>query len=190
MSEPSKHQPSDRKRIWLRVAVVAFAGLIVCGAIFYLVLMSHLGELSKPTIIEYDEPMTLAEARRHSTLPFPESATNIRYACYSEFIAYIEVLRFEAPADDCKAFAEKAIAKHNTENPDRRTQTLRPMPASNRILAADQLAAPNKTLEPLKAPWFTPYTIRSGMIAGESGSHQPMIWIDLEKGTLYYLLTD
>ena len=152
--------------------------------------MSHFGELSKPTIIEYDEPISLAEARRHSSFPFPESATNIRYACYSKFIAYIEVLRFEAPADDCKAFAEKVIEEHNAMNPERRVQVLRPLPASNRMLSADELTAPNKMLEPLKAPWFTPYAIRSGMIAGESGGHRPMIWIDLEKGTLYFLLTD
>ena len=43
---------------------------------------------------------------------------------------------------------------------------------------------------PLSAPWFDPDTIHSGLVAGQLGSHTPVVLIDTERGVLYYFYSD
>jgi hypothetical protein len=190
MAEATPLAALARKRNVLRVAAIAFVGLIGAAVMSYFGLRWRISKQMKPAIMESDEPISLNEARRMSELPIPESAKRIRFAGYSEFQAFTEVLCFEAPIDDCKAFAEKVIEDHNRKNPQRTVKGLRPISPAGSTAASLERGTANRILEPLKASWFTPYSIRSGMQAGEEGSHQPMIWIDLEKGILYYLLTD
>lgn len=179
-----------RRRRLIRLAALAFLACVVCVPVLYLGLAWRVRQGMQPSLIEFEGPVPLKEARRLSSLPLPDSATRIRYARYSEFIAFIEVVRFEAPLDDCRSFAETVIATYNAAHPDRCLPMIRLLPMGNRMALAGQPAAPNELLKPLNAPWFVPATIRTCMIAGERGSHQPMIWIDVDRGEVYYLLTD
>jgi hypothetical protein len=125
-------------------------------------------------------PLSVAEARHHFTFPFPDSAINVHFASYREWIAAKDFIRFEAPAADCIAAAEQLIKDHNAKHPDRT------IPALSALEVVKHVVEP----EPLSVPWFTPQTIRKGLVGGQSGSHQPLIWVDTERGVFYYQYRD
>lgn len=140
----------------------------------------------KPTILQSEHPESVEQARRRLGMQLPDSAQNVQYASYREWQAVLELVRFEATVHDCRATAEAIIAEYNAQHRDQ-IKGLRPLDPTGRD--PTQPCPPSSTA-PLSAPWFDPRTIRDGLVAGEEGSHKPRIWIDTERGELYYMYTD
>ena len=152
--------------------LLACAGLVCCSF--------------GPAISQSVRPETVEQARNHDVsmmgVPLPDSAKNVQYAFVSQGIALLELVRFEAPLQDCRAVAEQLVAKYNTLCPDREISGLRQLNTGPRLSWNGS--------DLLWAPWFTPQTIRSGLVAGEHGNRKPIVWIDMEQRTFYYLRTD
>jgi len=130
-------------------------------------------------------PISLQEAKKIFTFPFPKSASNIQFACYTEFLAYDVVVRFEAPSADCVA-AVPAILDY--EGFAKITQ----LSEEDRVVRPISKLFFDKIQDTgaLVVPWFNPEQIRVGLETGHAGSYQPKIWIDTERGILYYQLHD
>ena len=126
--------------------------------------------------------MDLETARKQVDIPLPDSATEIFYGYYSEWMAYDFILRFKAPLETCKAHASILLKHHNKTSPEN--------------LVSEKLQEMTEIPEQISftgfsnVTWFDIHNIKDGFIAGEFGSHQPRIWIDKTKNILYYRYTD
>jgi hypothetical protein len=169
---PMREECRIRRRWLLIGGVLVFLFVLALG--LYLASWWSVQRAMRADVRESSRPLTLAEARTETSFDLPDSAKNIQYGCYSEFIAFIELVRFEAPVEDCKAHALKLVRKHSLK-------PLRKVSLAEGVLS---------DIQPLKAPWFRPQEIRAPLMAGEPGSHQRMIWIDEENGVFYYQMTD
>ncbi len=129
-------------------------------------------------------PISLQEAEKIFTFPFPRSATNIQFACYTEFLAYNGVLRFEAPSADCIAAVPAILNYQGFAKIDQLSDEARVLqPVTTAIQKSQDFG-------PLAVPWFNPEQIHTGLESGFAGSYQPKVWIDTERGILYYQLRD
>ena len=115
----------------------------------------------------------------------PESANNVQYAFYHEWIAALELVRFDASVQDCRAVAEEIVAKHNAENPDRRIllvcdqSTLRDMIRSSQPFrsARSRCQHPGSIRKRFERGWWQ----------GRSEATRRLFWIDTERGVLFSL---
>jgi hypothetical protein len=169
---PTPEERRIRRRWSLIGGGLVFLFLLALG--LYLASWWSVQKAMRADIRESSRPLTLAEARSEVSFDLPDSAKNIQYGCYSEFIAFIELVRFEAPVEDCKTHALKLVKKHSLK-------PLRKVSLAEGVLSH---------IQPLKAPWFRPQEIRAPLMAGEPGHLQPVIWIDEENGVFYYQMTD
>jgi hypothetical protein len=127
-------------------------------------------------------PLSLGAARQEIDFPLPQGATNILFAEYSQWIAYDFMLKFDAPLGVCKSHALLLLQQHNTNMPERLVPIeLRPIDAPPEPVPAEP---------PLNVTWFDIHNITNGFVGGAFGSHQPMIWVDADRGILYYRYTD
>jgi len=130
----------------------------------------------------YDKPLTYAQATNEKDIifPFPESAHNIYYGIYGEWQAYAKIVRFDAPVQDCLKHIDTVLAWDDKNY--------------NRTSSYPRVTVTN--VEPVDAgfptpiSWFKPDKITHGIHVGESGSHVPQIWVDSDRGTFYFRLTD
>jgi hypothetical protein len=140
------------------------------------------------TTLESRKPLTVNAARRYTRFKFPDSAENIEFYHYQEWIAVNVYVRFEATVEDCIATAEEMIRSHNRENRDRKIQDLAP------IVKDDSPANGDIQVMPSSDPaWFRPVEIKNGQFAGPAerfANHCPNIWIDTENGVFYYEYSD
>ena len=87
--------------------------------------------------------------------------------------------------DDCIARA-KVRPRHAYIRPaaDVRADSSRPAAPSER--------RSRRSTEPSRSalPWFDPQSIRAGLVGGEEGGGQPVIWIDTNRGVFYYMCSD
>ena len=81
------------------------------------------------------------------------------------------------------AHAKHVLELYNSEEqkPERKVEGLRPI---------KEIEGLENDPSPLSVPWFDPRSIKKGLVGGEGGSHQPLIWIDTEKGIFYYQYHD
>ena len=129
-----------------------------------------------------DEPIALDTARQELDIDLPDGATNLLYAQYAQWIAYEFMLKFEAPSEVCKSHALVLLQRHNTNMPERL------VPVALHPLDAPPEPVPPEP--PLNVTWFDIHNITNGFVGGGFGSHQPMIWVDADRGMLYYRYTD
>lgn len=118
----------------------------------------------------------------------PKTAINIQYKFwYAKGVMgpapHEHCFRFEAPVDDCRTFAEKIIEKYNKDNPNFRQLPLTPVKLKKR-------ESPFEFGELGKVEWFDIEKIVKGEVWGKNSSHTPCIWIDTERGILYYYESD
>src|SRR5450759_3416809 len=89
----------NMKTITNLVACVAVAiGFVSCG----------------PDVVRYDRPITLEQAKKDVRFPLPSSCSNIYYACYMDWQAYVELVRFQAAVTDCIKHVDVVVAWDNT----------------------------------------------------------------------------
>ncbi len=129
-------------------------------------------------LVRVDKSISLAEARRRvEGFPFPASAHDICYAEYGQSQEYEFVLRFEAPPSDCIAsipniFRWQAKKSHEVSDEGANSK-------------CEYTHLPRTTsLRPVS--WFDNAMIEHGVFAGAEGSHRPQVWVDEDKGILYY----
>ena len=154
----------DRLQITLLAALIC---LTACGPV---------------PVKRYDKPLTYAEAIKEKDIdfPFPASSHNIYHGKYGEWQAYTRLVRFEAPAEDCLKHIDAVLAWDNKIYG--RTSSY------PRVQVTHVNAVGTGYLGP--TPWFDPGSIKRGIYAGESSSHTPEIWVDLDKGVFYFKETD
>ncbi len=130
----------------------------------------------------YNEPLTYAEAqkKRDIDFPLPQSSRNIYYGMYADWQAYTLLVRFEAPVEDCLKHIKTVLDWHNAMH--KRSSTYPSVEVTSVEDPGTGWLAP--------APWFTPETITRGVYTGESSSHAPQIWVDLDRGIFYFKVTD
>lgn len=141
------------------------------------------GIVAEGSIVYTTTPLTVHQARECLRYPFPDTAAKIQYASYREGVAVNDVLRFEAPVADCLAAAQEIIDRHVRERPD----------LVNCATHGSTATLPTTSGPPglpLSAPWFTPHQIQNGQAFGWHGSHCPTIYVDTDRGVLYYELSD
>ena len=120
----------------------------------------------------------------------PAEAANIQFASYSEWVAYLHVVRFEAPAETCRAYAQAVLEAHNRDHPERKVRAaLWPAGTPEPGEAGESPDAASVPLTrsdwcvgvPVSAPWFRPQDVTRGL---EGGSN-PKVWVDLDHGFFY-----
>jgi hypothetical protein len=158
--------------ILIAVPVVAVVGVVA----------AVVGALGRAAALTNDfrvyEPAPFATATQASTgcgIPVPPEAKNIRVAGWSQWIAHEEYLRLEAPVPVCLRHAAVLVPG----------EALAPVPA-------DQLAADARPPRPgifQDLSWFDLGAARNVVGAG-GGSQRPRVWVDQNRGVLYYRLTD
>ena len=128
------------------------------------------------------EPVSLDVARKDLSIPLPDGATGILYAQYAHWIAHEFMLKFEAPLEVCKSHALVLLERHNTD-----------MPQNQVAVELRNLTEPPNPVPsgpPLNVTWFDIHNIKNGFVGGEVGPSQPRIWIDADRGILYYSSAD
>jgi hypothetical protein len=139
-------------------------------------------ELERYDLVESGGPVDLAEARRRLPFDYPDSAHHIRFASFSQFVAFEMLIRLEAPIEDCRAVAERVIAEHNARHPDRIVPDLA-------AIGQDAHDPPIDSAH-FRTDWFDIAAIGNGLVGGKRGSHTPQVWVDLDRGVFYYLIND
>jgi|SRR5882672_3461584 len=130
-------------------------------------------------------PISLEEAEKTFTFPFPRSASNIQFACYKEFLACTILVRFEAPSADCIAAVPAALDYQGFAEINKLSDEARVLrPVSKMFFDKTQDTGP------LVVPWFNPDQIGVGLETGFAGSYEQKVWIDTERGIFYYRLCD
>lgn len=135
-------------------------------------------------ITKTDAPLTLEQARNKINFSFPDEASDIYYAHYSQWIAYEFFVRFNASAEVCKSRALLLIEQYNSNE----NNTQRHIP-----LEFKQITKPpaKEVIDhPLNIIWFDVHNIKNGFTIGGNNPSQPFIWIDVDRNLFYYRLTD
>jgi hypothetical protein len=171
-----------KPRRWLVLGCWA-AGLFLGGYLCVTLIEALRYPFDHPSIVESQGRLTLAEAKNQLDVVFPDSAHDIQFACYRQWIAIEDFIRFEAPIDDCISFAEQTIARHNSAHPDR------PIPGLSPITDVGNSGEISRSTE-LSTEWFDLAAIRNGFASGGVGSHMPQLWIDSDRGVVYFKYTD
>jgi hypothetical protein len=172
------------RRAWLLIAllifvIVAAAGI---GGYFWLSATVTKDQFGETTVVISVGPLSVEDARKGLMFPLPDEATEIQYACFSEWIAYEFVLKFKSPVEVCKSHALLLLKQHNEEYPDRS------VPVALTPIAG---LPESVTLHPsLEADWFDAFNIKQGVCAESFGSHDRAIWVDTERGLFYCRVTD
>jgi len=149
----------------LVVLAVILSGTVSCG----------------PDLLRrYDKPMTLEQAKTDIRFPLPASCSNIYYAVYGDWQAYVEVVRFQAAVTDCIKHVDVVTAWDNATY--KRTNSY----SRGSIKSVQHQGC--AWLDPVA--WFDPDKITNGIYAGQEGSHLPQMWIDEDRGLFYFRETD
>jgi hypothetical protein len=153
------------------------ATIIVCSVVIITLEAAHRYFSVQQTNFTFPS-MTLAEAvASHCPLQLPSTAYNIQWKTlhipYS--LAHCILIRFQAPLDDCRDFAVRTASQHSADEmfPDGMQRLPEPvMPITNSFGGAE--------------PWFDIHHIAHGETIGSN----PQMWIDSDRGILYYKATD
>lgn len=180
------------------LTIVAFvACLAILVAIGFFVFILDARRDIQPMIVHSPGPVSVAHARAAcpAGIPFPDSATNIQYASFSLWQAHADYVKFEAPVEDCVAAAEMILRPRDVPatrpaSPGEEGSVLQRLPKND--ADTDWVdGRPNGVEDEfIKAPWFDPANVRVGFEGGGYGSHAKTVWIDAERGILYYRVTD
>ena len=147
------------------------------------------------TVRQTSKPLTAAETQHDVPFALPDSARNVQYWIWNGgWMAFDDRVRFEAPVDDCVATAKRIVDKYNAaqiDHPDWKVPGIREMdPKSLDDLIARAGASLDLDPPANPTPWFCLESIKTGLVAGDIGSHTPLILIDTEHGVFYYRMTD
>ncbi len=115
--------------------------------------------------------------------PVPESARWIRYKGWSMWVGFEEWARFSAPREDCVSAAEAILEQWRQENPMSGDE---PTVVGKTAITASE----NRTID---GPWwFAPHSINHGYVVGATNVYaiSPVVWVDSDRGIVYYHFSD
>jgi len=135
-------------------------------------------------------PVSVEEARKLGCpILLPDSARNVQFAWYDQWVISQTYVRFEADPAVCHAHA-KTLVEDNVKR-------VADIPVSNQTDLTSLTSAPQNSLlqpgrlNPLGSlPWFNIQDIKHGSFRHGIVSYDPDIWIDDDKGIFYYRNTD
>ncbi len=169
-----RFQVMSRRKL---VILIALPVVLVAGTI--VVVVAAIGFATAPAndlrVYEPAPFATAAEASKGCGIPIPPEATNVRFAGWSQWIAHEDYLRFEAPVSVCLRHAAVLVPG----------EALSPVPSAR--LAADARAPQPGIFRDMS--WFDLGAAQNVVGAG-GGSQRPRVWVDQDRGVLYYRLTD
>jgi hypothetical protein len=182
------HRPTcdawAQERSWRRLAWYdrGMPGIVVGAAkaaIPALVLASVLA-VCLPHMSQTPGPIS-RERARNCPISLPATADDVQYSRYSHVQAYMEFVRFKASAADCIAHA-KGLVK--TEPKSFHLQ-------KGNSDSEAQLERRNWFSCSLRVPrWFDVQNVTNGLKTRGDGPSQPTIWIDMDRGVFYSMVTD
>ncbi len=117
-------------------------------------------------------------------IPLPPSAQNVQYQVFRQWIVYRELVRFDAPVQDCVNYIDQ-VYKH--------ARSRFGAPAFEYSSIPQEMRVPDEYLQFLRKrvpQWFDVWNIRKGLQTTAGGGYCPRVWIDTERGTFFYMLTD
>jgi hypothetical protein len=137
--------------------------------------------------LNYEE----AVANGHCPIPLPKEARNIQFVdFYAGWGGFSQHVRFEAPMEVCREQARAILNDFNsrqTQDSQRVEVTAKPLDWDH----ASSVARDANSWEVVsRAPWFDSDSIQKGEMWGAGRSHQPEVFIDLERGVFYYRRSD
>ena len=137
----------------------------------------YVSSKAMPEASIYESPVfaTVAEARKHLSIPLPDEAKNIQFAGYREWIAAEDLMRFMAPVEVCLKHA--AVISPGKQ--------LTPLSAQELAISTRQTFGRNFK----DSSWFD-LSKATNVVHVGGGSHKAEIWIDQDRGVFYYLYTD
>jgi hypothetical protein len=167
------------------VKAIGIAALILmCSFVAFKIVSFVRDPFGPATIIREEAPLTVNQARaKDCPIPLPDSAKNVEFAYYSEWINLEILVRFQAPADDCRAYAQQLV---NAEAKEQKRPSVK--------ISFDPVTSPPKfdpevdLLGPV--PWFDIKQMSQGMTAIVPIGNYAQIWIDDKRGVFYYRQTD
>ena len=166
-------KPFVKKTLLVTIGVLLLAvGGFVCLAVWWI---GH-------AEIDQSNGLTSRDAAlSHCAIPLPASAHNVQYASYAAGMQEGHLyVRFEAPVADCYKTAKTIFAEHAKQNPSHYViPKFQPTNLLDRERSSD-----------LRIDWFDNDKISTGVVAGTGWSWEPKIWIDEERGVLYYEVND
>jgi hypothetical protein len=170
--------------IAVTVAVVAVLALLFVAGMFM---------MTRPMteVVHASTSQEYATQSGSTNLFFPASATNIWDAWASVGMGgRAHIRRFEAPLDDCKAYATRQFNHYARQLYDNPTN----FPSDNVIPLVGVPEDPRPFLEEhygLKdLDWFDYQSMTNGLTIAQPISHLPTIWIDVDRSILYEYWTD
>ena len=169
--------------------VVRLVCLLVCLlAVGWFVRVMY---LPHPELTE--KPLSLAEFnKRYGVSDFPATAKNIYFGRSSVGMggrAYI--YRFEAPIEDCIAHAKAEFDRYNEMLYDDPKDYPPSDPIPIESVPDEKPFKPDLSSYWLtRLDWFDVDRIREGLTIPREKAHHPFIWIDTDRGILYFFWTD
>jgi len=164
----------SRRTLLLLVAIpaVIFAGGIVALIAIRATATAIMSDLR---VYEPAAFATALEASQACRIPLPPEATNIRVAGWSAGVAHEEYLRFEAPVAVCLKHAAILVPG----------AMLAPVPTDR--FAADQRPPQSGIFRDLS--WFD-LAVAQNVVGAGGGSQCPQVWVDQNRGVLYFRIAD
>jgi hypothetical protein len=160
-----------------RLTGLQFLAFTLIGLAFFVASGIFLNPFRNIEASIYESPVfaNAAEARKHITISLPDEATNIRFAGYREWLAVEDLMRFEAPTDTCLKHAELVLPG----------KEILPINAEDLARAARQPFGSHFK----DSSWFDLHKA-TNVVHISGGPSQAEIWIDQDRGVLYYRMTD
>jgi hypothetical protein len=174
MTNHSKRFTTRRRKGFTDWQVLFFSMLgfaLVVGACCFMPNPMH----TEASIYESPAFATATEARKHLAIALPDEATNIRFSGYRQWIAADDIMRFEAPVEVCLQHATMMLSGRKLE------------PLDGKDLAEVATRPISSNFQDVS--WFD-LAKATNVVHARGGSHQPAIWIDQDRGTFYYHMTD
>jgi hypothetical protein len=134
----------------------------------------------RDSVEQTSSPVSREQALRHCPIELPPAAQIIQYASLAGGLQDCEqYVRFEAPVSDCYLFANSIYDKWSKHH----GQATKPQ--------FEQASHPtSRKSSRLQTNWFDTEQIKKAVVAGTGVGYEPRIWIDEERGILYFHVID
>ena len=169
--------------------IIAVPLAVVCVLVLFFVI--GLFMMNRPMTQVSDHALTYQEYKEQFRgTNIPPSASNIWYAWSSVGMGgRAHIFKFEAPLDDCTAFAKREFNHYVKQSYDNPTD----YPSDDLVPLKERPDDPRSRLTHYglkKLDWFDFERITNGLTIARPRSHLPHLWIDVDRSTLYSYWTD
>lgn len=132
-----------------------------------------------PQVLKTRSPVSLAAARKDCPIPLPDTAKNIQYAAWSQWIAHETYVRFDAPASDCLTQATAVLQPYAQQ--------------FGSSVVSREVSGPPESFhasDKLDVQWFDIGKFTKGVVFQLSDHHGPAVWVDTNRQCFYFIDED